>query len=211
MSALHLSILPAAQRALWGELAGVPEHFVLYGGTVIALQLGHRQSVDFDFFVRKDIDAQQMIENLPLLAQCEPLQVEPNTLPVRVWRQAPILLSFFGVPRLPSLRPPLAEPGAPVRLGDLLELAGMEALVVQKRAEAKDYLDVHALLMQAGISMSEMLAAANVLYAPSFTPEITLKSLCYFGDGNLATVPDSVRRDLARAVKAVDPQKLPVL
>ena len=211
MSALHLSILPAAQRALWDELAAVPEQFVLYGGTAIALQLGHRQSVDFDFFARRDIDAQELIEHLPLLAQCEPLQMEPNTLTVRVWRQDPILLSFFGVPRLPSLRPPLAEEGAPVRLGDLLELGGMKALVIQKRAEAKDYLDVHALLTRARISLSEILAAAKALYAPSFTPEITLKSLCYFEDGNLATVPEAVRRDLARAVRAVDPRKLPVL
>jgi len=31
-------------------LAGVPPHFILYGGTALALRLGHRESVDFDFF-----------------------------------------------------------------------------------------------------------------------------------------------------------------
>jgi Nucleotidyl transferase AbiEii toxin, Type IV TA system len=46
----RLDILPDAQRRLWPELAQTPEDFTLYGGTAIALRLGHRQSVDFDFF-----------------------------------------------------------------------------------------------------------------------------------------------------------------
>jgi hypothetical protein len=42
-------ILPAAQLRLWRELSAVPDEFVLYGGTAIALHLGHRTSVDFFF------------------------------------------------------------------------------------------------------------------------------------------------------------------
>ena len=46
-----LDILPASQRWLWPSLAGLAGHgFVLHGGTAIALRLGHRESVDFDFF-----------------------------------------------------------------------------------------------------------------------------------------------------------------
>ena len=43
-------ILPDAQRKIWPQLAAFKERFVLYGGTALALRLGHRQSVDFDFF-----------------------------------------------------------------------------------------------------------------------------------------------------------------
>ena len=39
----RLDILPAAQRQLWTELNDVPPEFVLYGGTAIALHLGHRE------------------------------------------------------------------------------------------------------------------------------------------------------------------------
>jgi Nucleotidyl transferase AbiEii toxin, Type IV TA system len=47
----RLDILPSPQRALWLELPViVPESFVLWGGTALALHLGHRVSVDFDFF-----------------------------------------------------------------------------------------------------------------------------------------------------------------
>src|SRR5262245_60249590 len=47
----RLDILPDAQRELWPQLSAAPRlSFVLYGGTAVALHLGHRQSVDFDFF-----------------------------------------------------------------------------------------------------------------------------------------------------------------
>ena len=47
----RLDVLPATQRELWPELRPVRDlGFVLYERTAIALWLGHRQSVDFDFF-----------------------------------------------------------------------------------------------------------------------------------------------------------------
>ncbi|WP_454632828.1 nucleotidyl transferase AbiEii/AbiGii toxin family protein [Bradyrhizobium cenepequi] len=46
-----LDILPAAQKEIWSSLSPAPSlGFVLYGGTAIALHLGHRESLDFDFF-----------------------------------------------------------------------------------------------------------------------------------------------------------------
>jgi hypothetical protein len=37
----RVDVLPASQRRLWEELGATPPHFVLYGGTAIALRLGH--------------------------------------------------------------------------------------------------------------------------------------------------------------------------
>ena len=47
----RMDVLPPAQRALWPQLGPLADlGFVLYGGTAVALRLGHRSSVDFDFF-----------------------------------------------------------------------------------------------------------------------------------------------------------------
>jgi len=47
----HMEIFLPSQQAVWSSLAPVRKAgFVLYGGTAIALRLGHRQSIDFDFF-----------------------------------------------------------------------------------------------------------------------------------------------------------------
>ncbi len=51
-----LSMLPAPQSALWPELKVLSGRFVLYGGTGLALRLGHRQSEGFDFFTDAPVD-----------------------------------------------------------------------------------------------------------------------------------------------------------
>lgn len=56
----RLEILPPAQRALWSRLDEVPPAFALYGGTAIALHLGHRTSVDFDFFAAEAFDPESL-------------------------------------------------------------------------------------------------------------------------------------------------------
>jgi len=55
-----LSALPEPQRALWEELQTTPASYVLYGGTALALRLGHRQSQDFDFFAAEAKDYQDI-------------------------------------------------------------------------------------------------------------------------------------------------------
>lgn len=80
MFAPKLEILPAAQRALWTELAGIPPGFVVCGGTAIALHLGHRQSVDFDFFGPNAFDPTQLYSGVPLLNGSAVLQQAANTL-----------------------------------------------------------------------------------------------------------------------------------
>ena len=52
----RLDILPESQLRLWPELDAVPSDFVLYGGTGLALQIGHRFSEDFDFFSSTGFD-----------------------------------------------------------------------------------------------------------------------------------------------------------
>jgi len=82
--------------------------------------------------------------------------------------------------------------------------------VVQKRAEAKDYRDIAALL-ENGISLSKALAAAKAIYGDQFEPRTTLRALSYFADGNLPKLPVSVHNALRSAAKGVKLDELPVL
>lgn len=205
-----LEILPDAQRALWAELAAIPSEFVLCGGTAIALQLGHRQSVDFDFFGSRAFDPVQLYSTVPLLGGSTVLQQAANTLTCRVERNDPVIVSFFGVPTLRRVAAPLLAQDNRLRVASLLDLAGMIAAVVQQRAEAKDYIDLHAML-QAGIALPSALAAARVIYGERFNPQLTLKSLSFFGDGDLPSLPTSVRERIIGAVRSVNLDRLPVL
>jgi len=64
----RLDVLPEPQRRLWNELGAVPAEFALYGGTAIALHLGHRRSDDFDFFGRHQFDPAKLATSIPFLA-----------------------------------------------------------------------------------------------------------------------------------------------
>lgn len=209
MTSLHLEILSPAQRRLWDELNGVPSQFTLYGGTAIALYLGHRESVDFDFFGSRSFDPQQLYATVPFLKGAGIVQQTPDTLTCLVKRDENVQVSFLGVPGMPVLREPLQCPDNGVRIASLIDLAGTKAAVVQQRAEVKDYLDLYALISRKAIDLSVALAAASRIYPDSFNPQLTLKALTYFGDGELPTLPESVRVELVEAVRAVDPDRLP--
>ena len=206
----RLDILPPPQRLLWDELAEVPPEFVLYGGTAVALHLGHRQSVDFDFFGNRPLDPTQLALAIPFLSGASITQREPNTLSCSVTRGGQIKLSFFGLPGLPRLQPPLVAPDNGLQIASLLDLAGTKASVVQMRAEAKDYIDIDAMLTDGRIDLPAALASARAIYGAQFNPQITLKALSYFEDGNVKTLPDAMKRRLARAAAAVDLDRLPV-
>ena len=210
MESLHLEVLPSAQRRVWESLHQVPRTFVLYGGTAIALQLGHRQSVDFDFFCAKSFDDSTFAQSGDLLHGAITIRKAPGTWTVRVDRGGPVMLSFLEAPFVRQLRTPLSAKSGPCRIASLLDLGAAKASVVQQRAEAKDYLDVDALIAS-GLTLAEILAASRLAHGERFDPQSTLKALCYFGDGDLPTLPIEVQTRLSRAVRAVDLARLPVL
>lgn len=204
----NLSILPPPQLRLWPELDATPETFTLYGGTALALRLGHRSSVDFDFFSNQPFDPDVLAASLPYLKGAERVQVGPNTLTCRVERDGPVLLSFFAGLGLGQVTPRDQAEGRSLYIASLLDIAGTKVAVVQKRAEVKDYLDIDALL-QHGIDLPNALAAGSVVYGRSFNPMITLKALSFFDD--LPTLSADVKKRLSIAVASVDPATLPIL
>lgn len=204
----NLSVLRPPQLKLWQELDAVPEWFTLYGGTALALRLGHRSSVDFDFFSNRPFDPDEMAAALPFLGGAERMVVAPNTLTCRVERGGPVLISFFGALGLGQAAPRDQAAGRQLHVASLLDIAATKAAVVQKRAEAKDYVDIDAILLH-GMELRTILAAGRIVYGKSFNPLITLKALSFFDD--LPTLPHEVRMRLTAAVAAVDPTRLPEL
>jgi Nucleotidyl transferase AbiEii toxin, Type IV TA system len=207
----RLDILPPAQRQLWMELGQVPPEFTLYGGTAIALHLGHRQSADFDFFGSRSFDPGTLQASIPFLAKARVTQNERDTLTAILIRETPVVVSFFGVPNLPRLVPPMVCEDNGLKVAALLDLAGTKASVVQVRPEVRDYLDLDVIITESEITLAMALAAAQALYGESFNPQITLKALSYFEDGNLRKLPEDTKARLAAAARDVDLDKLPIL
>ena len=207
----QLDILPKAQRVLWPELEATPAHFTLYGGTALALRLGHRQSADFDFFTAKRFQPARLAASINYLKGCKLRQSSENTLTAEIRRGGPVQLSYFGALSLGIVLPPERVEGPGFNVASLLDIAGTKVAVVTQRAEPKDYIDIHALLTFKDMHLPTMLAAARVIYGPSFDPFLSLKAIAYHEDPALHALSPRVRRDLIAAVRSVDASRLPRL
>ncbi len=204
----RLHTLPPSQRELWSELAAITPELVLYGGTALALRLGHRTSEDFDFFSNQSFQPDELERRFPFLEGSTRLQSSPNTLVSQIDRNGPVKVSFFGGLTLRRVQDPETVEGPGFPVASLLDLAATKVKVVQDRAEAKDYIDLGRLLEE-GVDLARVLGAARAVYGSSFNPLLSLKALSYFADGDLRHLSDAIRSRLLEAVRKVDPNQLP--
>ena len=199
-AALYWNLLSKAQGTLWARLVSLPEHFVLYGGTALALLLGHRNSVDFDFFSAQPIDPRQLYKTLDFLAKGRITQEESNTLTVQAdTEDGPVSVSFFGGLGLRCVDLPTRIPPG-VSLAGARDIFGCKCATIQQRKSLKDLQDICALLRH-GLSLAEGLGCARAIYGNSFNPRITLMALS--DPPALEGLPAEDRQLLARAVEAI--------
>jgi len=194
----RLEKLPPAQRALWSELSAVPRQYVLYGGTALALRLAHRISVDFDFFAHDSLDHQELEASVAIVREGQTVQEGPNVRTVLAKRAgSTVKVSFFGAITIGRVGEPETTGDGVVRVASLLDLGGTKVKTLLQRVEAKDYRDLAALL-QHGLSLADVLGAAQALYESTFEPLVAQKALAYFEGGDLDTLDEDVRRRLTR-------------
>ena len=203
---LHLEVLPIAQRKLWPLLTDIPGNFILYGGTAIALQLGHRISVDFDFFSDIPLNKDKLIKQFTLLTRFPVIQPEINTLDCFIqWPEGNIKLQFLAGlgERQKRIESPFLAPDNQVKIASLRDLFATKLNTIQHRAECKDYIDIDALI-KSGLSLEEGLGCAKAIYGVSFDPATSLRALCSYHDGDLKEIDKNIKDRLLKAAGKVE-------
>jgi hypothetical protein len=206
----HLDILPPAQRAIWQLLSpSVGMGLVLYGGTAVALRLGHRTSVDFDFFTEKSLVYDQMEKEFAFLQSAKVIQSQQDTLSVLVPAlTTSVKISFFGSINIGRVGNPQRTPDGTLEVASLLDLLATKLKVIQQRIEAKDYQDIAAIL-RSGLKLEAGLAAGVELYNPNFQPSEAVKALTYFEGGDLDRLSVGDKNTLTHAASTI--RRVPVL
>lgn len=202
-----MDILPPAQKRLWPELSNAPNlGFTLYGGTAIALRLGHRDSVDFDFFSEKPLDREAIKAAFPFVEQSTTRKDERDTwvleVPYADSQRTNVQVAFFGTLGFGRVGDPDFTDDGVLQVASLDDLMAAKVKVVLQRAEAKDYRDI-ATMVNAGVSLARGLASARLFFGPNFQPSESLKALVYFNDGDLHTLTKVEKKILVNAVGAV--------
>jgi len=196
-------VLPAGQQQIWNVLAAAPHlGFVLYGGTAIALHLGHRRSIDFDFFRSAPLDKNQISAEFAFVKGAAVLQDTPDTQVVLTEMPAgPVKVSFFGSIGFGRVNDPLLTRDGVLLVASLDDLMATKLKATLDRAEAKDYRDIAAMIT-AGVSLSAGLSAFKQMF--NGEPAQVLRAIGYFRDGDLNTLSQADQQLLRSARDGVD-------
>ncbi len=203
----RLDLLPSAQQRLWTRFRGVAASgFVLYGGTAIALRLGHRISVDFDFFTDRPLNKNELYEKFEFLPHAVVLQEQHDTLTVLandgLGTGEEVKVSFFSGLDFGRVGEPEMTDDGILQIASLDDLMATKLKVMLQRVEAKDYADVAAMI-RAGVSLAKGLASARQMYGSQFQPSESLKALTYFEGGDLHALARKDAENLIAAASAV--------
>ncbi|MBI3822478.1 MAG: nucleotidyl transferase AbiEii/AbiGii toxin family protein [Planctomycetes bacterium] len=182
---LHPEILTRRQERVLAQIGPVLSHrgFYLVGGTAVALHLGHRRSVDFDWFTPERFEplvlAQELREEgIPFVTDT----VAPGTLHGNVGG-VPVSLIRHNYPSL--ARPQRVLGG--IRIAGRADLAAMKLAAVAQRGAKKDFVDIYALGRRAD-SLRPMLRGYKKKHAIEDDAHL-MRSLVYFDDADPERLP----------------------
>lgn len=205
---LRLEILPKEQRDIYPHLKAIKDlGFTLFGGTAVALQLGHRVSIDFDFFTDKDISQlHSTLLSLSGIKVSEISQQTNNSLSFKTTNN--VKFSFFGGIEFVKLSGKIQSDDEVLQLADLKSLLITKLKVSCERAEYKDYKDIAEILKTNQVSLEEGLCGVKQYFGDKFPLLQVLKGLTYFEDGDLHRLDKDDRKILLNAVKNINISKI---
>jgi hypothetical protein len=203
---LHFEILPEAQREALLRVGPAAKElgFYLAGGTAVALRLGHRVSVDLDWFTDAQLEpldlAARLREKLPDLA------IEETGRGMLGGSLGGVRLAFIRY-RYPLLAP-LDDPGA-FRIASMDDLVCMKLAAAAQRGEKKDLYDIAAICGTAH-GLGEALALYRRKFDLAGSGHVVM-SLAFFDDAEASPDPvapggatwPEVKRRLAEWVRAL--------
>jgi hypothetical protein len=180
----YLNVLPPRQKKTLKKLIAddLRAGFYLAGGTALALQLGHRRSIDFDLFSPDPFDAAKKVRDLDQSGKFELFHQDKDTVNGSL---DGVRLSFFHYPyRL--IQPFLAYETLPI--ARKLDIAAMKVQAIAGRGSRKDFIDLYFLLREH--PLDKIMAAHSSKFGSRLANRYHVcKSLVYFADAEEEAMP----------------------
>jgi hypothetical protein len=174
---MHAEILSQEQKDLMPFIQSFQKEYYLVGGTAIALQIGHRVSVDFDLFKKGNIQPSKISKRFQEFGLTYQLLFQDANGIHFLCNE--VKITFFQFPfNVPSK---LAFNG--VKMPDLLHLAAMKAYALGRRAKWKDYVDL-CFILKNYHTIEAVSSKSQELFGNLFSPKLFMQQLCYFEDVN---------------------------
>jgi len=172
----YLKILDQNQKEVLPKLNFLSkEGFYLAGGTALALQIGHRTSIDFDFYIQKHFDSSKLIGKIKTVFGNKAKETlrEKDTVFINV---SGVECSFFWY-QYPLVKK--TENIMGIRVASCQDIAAMKLIAISHRPVKRDYIDIYYLFEK--FSLKEMFSFVSKKY-PNFNQYFALRALTYFED-----------------------------
>lgn len=174
---MFLNILDDKRKEILAELGRFPD-FSLVGGTALALQIGHRRSVDFDLFRREELtpDFITKIRRVfgrgrvhPMIQNSDDVSVLIDEVKVSfVYYPFEVFGDFIELERLKLLTP--------------RTISIMKAYTIGRRKAFRDYVDFYFMFSGRHVTLEETIREAEKIYGGEFNARLFLEQLTYLED-----------------------------
>ena len=172
---MHKEILSEEQLKILPLIKNFSSDFGLVGGTAIALQIGHRSSIDFDLFTHSTLNHDRIRKEIRDFYEIQSIIVEePNELTLVV---EGVKITFLNYPFEINYSVGFEDV---IKMPDVLTLSAMKAFALGKRAKWKDYVDLFFILKIYGIS--EIVNKTKSMFGSEFNERLFREQLSYFDD-----------------------------
>ncbi len=174
---MHLEALNDKGKEIFPKLKQF-KNFYLAGGTALALQIGHRISVDFDFFSDKDISKDLLVKVKKIFLD-KKILVSVNSADELTVFVEDVKITFLKYP-FSALGKFISYEG--LNLLGVKELAATKAYTIGRRGSFKDYVDLYFIISEGYSSLKEIIKMAEKKYNDAFNARLFLEQLVYFKD-----------------------------
>ena len=162
--------------------------YYMIGGTALSLQLGLRESYDFDFCVKKEFNNELLLEELKKLGNVEVIQNQKGTCDVLLngvqvsffYYPNKVLKDFIKVEEMPNLK-----------FASILDIATMKVVAIGGRGAKKDFFDLFNIIKKCNINTYELVEGLKQKCGENINYVNIIMGLSYFEDAEDEILPNT--------------------
>lgn len=183
---MHEEVLSEKQKELLSLISSYSSQFGLIGGTAVALQIGHRRSIDFDLVTFSDFENNKIRSQIGNKFIIDAVLIDETNEYTLVING--VKVTFLSYPFKFDLD---VDYGSYIKMPDLLTLASIKAYALGRRAKWKDYVDLYFIFER--YSYAEVTKRAKQIFGNEFNEKLFREELSYFEDIDYSENVDYMR------------------
>ena len=174
---MHYEVLDEKGRKIFFQLQYLKD-FYLAGGTALALQIGHRISVDFDLFTSRQI-SKEHFRKIKLLFSTQKIYISVNNSEELTFFLNEKKITLLHYP-FPVINKFVKYQG--VHFLSIREIGATKAYTIGRRGSWKDYADMYFILSGRYATLSQIIDLASKKFKKEFNGRLFLEQLLYLED-----------------------------